>query len=335
MNGFTQIRTCRLVASLIALLGAFCLLVQRIAVSVLAMAGEAVQMGFKRYDSFTGRMALNNFEEDRQLFACMKNAEEILSNAEFWVYALLIVSIVLFAVALFGLIFPKLFGRVLVGLKLLKPVALSERRDDDAYEDDVEFAEDAENADYDDEGEYVACEFGEVQESECVLGSFFCKMKSKMRKMLKRLPWLGWALIGAVLLVVLGIAFGIRGCSEHHAEQMKKSASEELFEQSLTYVNAQKAYFNQNTAVGGPKSLKLPDSLSTEFFTYKVTKSRFAAKLNVAVGDCPAGTEWRINSSTNGIFFVDLILSRIPPKDTNCVKLLPDFKNIGRKLPKK
>lgn len=335
MKGFTQIRTCRLVASLIALLGAVFFLVQRVAVNVLLLANDAVQMGFKRYDSFTGRMALNNFEEDRQLFACMKNAKELLSSVEVVVPILLVVSIVLLVIACFGLIFPRWFGRGLVFLKLLKPETLAVESGDDAlYEcDECASADevDEESAEYAD-GEYEAgsSEYEEAV-SENRFGCIFCKAKSQLQKLIARFPSVVWIVIGASLVAIIVLGFAIRGCSEYHETQLKKSASEELFEQSITYVNAQKAFFNKNTDVGGAKALKLPDSLSTEYFTYKIKKSRFTATSNVAIGDCPAGTEWRIGASTNGIFFVDLILSRIPPKDTNCVKILPDFKNIGRK----
>ncbi len=337
MNGFTQKRTCRLIAALVALLGAILLLAQRVAVTVLVMTTNAVQMGFKRYDSFTGRMALNNFEEDQQLYECMKNVNAMLPDVELVANVLLVVSIVLFVVACFGFVFPKIFGRVLVALRLLRydaPFDASTEEYEAVYEEndaasDGEAYED-ENLSYDG---YEATSY--ENETQNVFASVFFRIKNWVRKLMRRFPWFVWAMFGAALLVILGIAFGIRGCSEYQVKQTKKSAAQELSEQAIAYVNAQKAYFNRTSSVGGPKSLKLPDSLAMEYFTYKVTRSRFVATSNVAIGDCPAGTDWRINSSTDGIFFIDLILSRIPPKDTNCVKLLPDFKNIGRKLPKK
>ena len=81
----------------------------------------------------------------------------------------------------------------------------------------------------------------------------------------------------------------------------------------------------------GPKSLKMPDSLTTDYFTYRVTGSRFTATLNRDIKDCPAGSRWTVSASTKGFFSVDLVLYRAAPKDTNCTVIAPDFKNLGRR----
>lgn len=120
MNGFTPVRTARVIAGCIALLGMFCLLIQRILATVLQMANQGVQMGLARYNNFTGRMAAQNFAEDKQLLSLLHDVEKILPSAESALTVLLVLAIVFLAVALVGLALPRQFGHVLVALKLLK-----------------------------------------------------------------------------------------------------------------------------------------------------------------------------------------------------------------------
>ena len=80
-----------------------------------------------------------------------------------------------------------------------------------------------------------------------------------------------------------------------------------------------------------PKALQLPDSASTDYFDYKITATKFVATSKVQLENCPAGTKWSVFSNTKGLFDKELTLYRKPPQDTACVKLLPEFKNLGRK----
>jgi hypothetical protein len=107
--------------------------------------------------------------------------------------------------------------------------------------------------------------------------------------------------------------------------------SEDLTGQTLYYIQAQKSFFAKTNKVGGPKSLQMPDSLKSDYFTYRVTGGKFTATLNKNVKDCPAGSRWSVSASTKGFFTVELVLYRSAPKDTNCVFISPDFKNLGRK----
>lgn len=118
--GLAPVRTARVIASLLTLMGMVLLLMQRVLAAVLTMANEAVAMGFARYSNFTGRMALQNFPEDRQLFKLLKDVQEILPMAETALTVLLLVSVVFLLVALAGLAFPRQFVHVLVALKWLK-----------------------------------------------------------------------------------------------------------------------------------------------------------------------------------------------------------------------
>lgn len=139
-------------------------------------------------------------------------------------------------------------------------------------------------------------------------------------------------LLSAVVVVVsvVCIVVGMSAYADKRKETDLASAVNNMQEWAAGYLDAQKAYFAKNNAIGGPKALQLPDTASTDFFTYKITASRFVAESKVQMGNCPAGSKWSINSSTKGFFTVELQLYRSVPKDTACDNLTPDFKNIGR-----
>ena len=119
-TGLTPVRTARLISSLIALVGMVFLFLERMLSAVLQMASEGVQLGLTRYDSFTGRMALQNFAEDRQLFKMLQDVQELLPSAESALTVFLFIAIVLLAIAVVGLALPRFFVHILVTLKLLK-----------------------------------------------------------------------------------------------------------------------------------------------------------------------------------------------------------------------
>ncbi len=305
MKSLTPVRTARLIASLIAFLGMFAFGVERVLTKVLAMANHAVQMGLNRYsNSFTGRFAASNFSDDKNLLILLRQAKDLLPTADKALLVLFIMSIVLFIVAAFGIAFPKQFCHILVSLKLLK------------WQDGV------------------------VVNGVSVIGSsdggtpVFKKFKNfcgKVVAILKRIPLKYWIFAACSLAFVLILVFGVRGCSVGNVFGNTQDVTDDLTEQTLYYINAQKAYFAKNNAVGGPKALKMPDSLTTEYFTYRMTGSRFTATLNKDVKECPAGSRWMVSASTKGIFSIDLVMFRAAPKDTNCVFISPDFKNLGRR----
>jgi len=305
MKSLTPVRTARLIASLIAFLGMFAFGVERVLTKVLTMANHGVQMGLNRYsNSFTGRFAASNFSDDKNLLVVLRQAKELLPTADKALLVLFIVSIVLFIVAAFGIAFPKQFCHILVSLKLLK------------WQDGV------------------------VVNGVSVIGSsdggtpVFKKFKNfcgKVVAFLKRIPLKYWIFAACSLAFVLILVFGVRGCSVSNVFGNTQDVTDDLTEQTLYYINAQKAYFAKNNAVGGPKALKMPDSLTTEYFTYRMTGSRFTATLNKDVKECPAGSRWMVSASTKGIFSIDLVMFRAAPKDTNCVFISPDFKNLGRR----
>ena len=305
MKGLTSIRTARLIASLIAILGMFSFAVERVLTKVCIMAKSGVQMGLARYtNSFTGRFAAENFSDDKKLLSVLRNAKELLPVADEALLVLFIVSIVLFVIAAFGLAFPKPFCRVLVAVKLLK------WQDGGLLKD--------------------ASIFGSRESSSKPVKKFkdFCR---KALAAAKKVQMKYWIFVGGAFVFIMILIFGVRGCSTGSVFGGSQALTDDLTEQASFYINAQKSYFAKNKAVGGPKALQMPDSLSTDFFTYRVTGSRFVATLNKNVKDCPAGSRWTVSATTKGFFTVDLILSRVAPKDSNCAFIAPDFKNLGRK----
>ncbi len=280
----------------------FSFAVERVLTKVCIIAKSGVQMGLARYtNSFTGRFAAENFSDDKKLLVLLRQAKNMLPMADDALLILFIVSIVLFVVAAFGLVFPKPFCRVLVAMRLLR------------YQD------------------------GGLLKDVSILGADGSsktgkKFKEFFRNAIaaaKKVQTKYWLFAGGALLFILILVFGVRGCSTGVVFGTQ-ALTDDLTEQAAFYINAQKSYFAKNKAVGGPKALQMPDSLSTDYFTYRVTASRFTATLNKDIKDCPAGSRWTVNASTKGFFTVDLILSRVAPKDTNCTFVAPDFKNIGK-----
>lgn len=305
MKSLTPVRTARLIASLIAVFGMFVFAVERVLTKVCLMAKDGVQMGLNRYsNSFTGRFAAENFSDDKKLLDVLRQAKDLLPTADNALLVLFILSIVLFIIAAFGLAFPKQFCHMLVATKLLK------------WQDGV-VLQDMKLSGTPSEGPSVSDKLKEL-----------C---GKIAVAAKKVQPKYWIFIGCSLVFVLVLVFGVRGCSTPSVFGGSQAVSEDLTGQTLYYIQAQKSYFAKTNKVGGPKSLQMPDSLKSDYFTYRVTGGKFTATLNKNVKDCPAGSRWSVSASTKGIFTVDLVLYRSAPKDSNCVFISPNFKNLGRK----
>ena len=305
MKSLTPVRTARLIASLIAVFGMFVFAVERVLTKVCLMAKDGVQMGLNRYsNSFTGRFAAENFSDDKKLLDVLRQAKDLLPTADNALLVLFILSIVLFIIAAFGLAFPKQFCHMLVAMKFLK------------WQDGIAL-QDMKLSGSPSEGPRVSDKLKE-----------FC---GKIAAAAKKVQPKYWIFIGCSLVFVLVLVFGVRGCSTPSVFGGSQAVSEDLTGQTLYYIQAQKSFFAKTNKVGGPKSLQMPDSLVSDYFTYRVTGGKFTATLNKNVKDCPAGSRWSVSASTKGIFTLDLVLYRSAPKDTNCVFISPDFKNLGRK----
>ena len=120
MNGLTPVRTARLLASLLALVGMVFLFIERALSAILAMAADGVKLGLARYNNFTGRFAAQNFNEDKKLLSLLKDVQDLIPPCETALTVFMVVSILFLVVAILGLALPRQFAHVLVALKLLK-----------------------------------------------------------------------------------------------------------------------------------------------------------------------------------------------------------------------
>lgn len=273
--GLTPVRTCRTIASVIALMGMLMLLIQRVLAAVLVMAKEGLDLGLARYNNFTGRFAAQNFAEDKKLLQLLKDVQDLLPTAENALTILLVFSIIFLVIALVGLALPKQFAHVLVALKILK------------------------------------WETGVPE----VVGNV------PLKKVI--VP------IGIVLAIVL-VCMGIATCKDKVEANSIEGSVSDMQQKALAYIESQKAYFKNAKKIGNASALQMSDSLSTESFDITISATRFSAVSKIPLGNCPAGSRWLVSASTKGFFSVDLQLYRGVPKDTNCVKLTPNFKNLGK-----
>ncbi len=147
---------------------------------------------------------------------------------------------------------------------------------------------------------------------------------------LKSVPLKVYAIAGGVFAGIVLVAVVIAvACGPSKKIPAKKIM--DLEKRATDYVVAQKTYFNRSKTVGDASALGLDSPMQSDFFDYNVSSSKFTAELRKEVGGCPAGSRWTISAKAEGFFTKELKLYRKAPADTNCVKLVPDFKNVGRK----
>ena len=151
-----------------------------------------------------------------------------------------------------------------------------------------------------------------------------------MLKKLGEVPLKKLAIPFAAIVVVVLAVLVISNCQERAKTASISGAIEEMQEQAAAYITAQKAYYAQKKNLGDAKALHMADSVSTDWFDYKMKGTRFTAVSKVPLGNCPAGTKWNVNAATKGFFEKELLFYRILPKDSACAKLTPNFKTLGR-----
>ena len=152
-----------------------------------------------------------------------------------------------------------------------------------------------------------------------------------MLKKLGEVPLKKLAIPFAAIVVVVLAVLVISSCQERAKTASISGALAEMQEQAAAYITAQKAYYAQKKNLGDAKALHMADSVSTDWFDYKMKGTRFTAVSKVPLGNCPAGSKWNVNAATKGFFEKELLFYRILPKDSACIKLTPGFKTIGRK----
>ena len=292
--GLSTVRTARLISVCLAILGTvlltITLVVRKVLADVLPLAQNLLKDATALYDSFTGRLAVNNIPGHKELLeqlTVVKNfmpGDGLVSFAGVCIPLLIFLSVMLLGIAVFGIVKPRLFASCLVQINLLKWTGGS----------------------------------GTCEESPVL----FLRLAGMDRR---KIAMAGGILAGVAVLVL--IIVGVWGPSKvNPAEKVM-----DLEKYAVNYVMAQKAYFSRNKAVGDAIGIGVDGAVRTDFFDYSVSESQFSAELREELAGCPAGSRWTISAKVEGFFSKELKLYRKAPADTNCVKLLPDFKNVGRK----
>lgn len=145
---------------------------------------------------------------------------------------------------------------------------------------------------------------------------------------------LKWLISLFVLIVLFLLMFLVYRCStDESSDNLKKEA--EIMEQASIFIEKQKEYFKKNNTVGTLKQLNL-ELKDSEHFIYSISKngSRWTATNKEDWGKCPANSEWKISVSSTGFFQQKISIYRAIPKNTHCAEWTPNFKDVGKSLPK-
>ena len=134
---------------------------------------------------------------------------------------------------------------------------------------------------------------------------------------------------GSVVLLVIA-AFGIHSCTEHFEARNMQLVREELDGTAVMYIQAQRAYFNKKKAVGTDKQLGLVSIPSGKYFSFTARKSSLLVESLADIGKCPAGSRWEVHANISGFLSKDLKFFCLMPKNPECLKVAPDFKNLVR-----
>lgn len=270
-------RVVRSFGILFAVLAAALFAASKIVSTYAPMATGLVAKALARYSSTTGKLALENFAEDKALYAEVLKLKEtllpLLSFADSLLPKLAVACVVL---AVICLVVPRQLAQILVAFKLWKGRTVEE---------------------------------------------VFTKSAESSPAPVKKLPT-KIIVIAAVIVLALAAALTFLKSSGGIS---REEAAAELEQNSTEYVKAIKAGFNKAKKIVPPAA---PDS---GIFTYSVSKAgNYTAVLNSEVAGCPAGSAWKIQPKTEGFFTQTLKIARIAPKDTNCVKIFPEFKSVGK-----
>ena len=270
--GLSPSRTLRVLGVGLLLAGIFCTALGIALCRVENFAVETVDMAVSRYGSFTGKIALNTFEEDKLLMQKILFAKDsllpVLSVAR-------PISFVVGVLAVFAgvasLLFPVGISAFLLKCRLLK----------------------------------------EFSGEECV--EKFPTIPRKFRVAI-------FAFLGFVLLVL---------CGFHFLDSSGKTPEKvlELEREASRFYHLERAYFLKTKKVGSWKQIGYEPSPS-DYFVFKISGNGFwMAENKNSWENCPAGNLWKLGFDVSGIFDKKLNLRVRVPKDSNCVRLTPGFRN--------
>ena len=120
-KGFNEYRVVRVIGILIFSIGAVVIFFAKILDLILAFADNAIQLAVVRYSNFTGKIALQSFKEDQELWNIINTVNEnLLPIAEVLMPVLFFPCFFYNAFRRLYYCFPRYFGDLLQLLKILK-----------------------------------------------------------------------------------------------------------------------------------------------------------------------------------------------------------------------
>lgn len=296
MKGLSPVRTARVIAGIFAVFGGILLAISAVLLKflgLLPMAQGMIRNGLALYNNFSGRLAVSNIAGHKELLDQLKNIKQLLPDEAFvgTAHGALVVLLVVSLILLVIAVVGLIKPTLMISL-MLKVKLLKTIDENGSGEEDKGFAE-------------LIEQLGNVQ--------------------LKTL-----AIPGAIVAGIFVLILGIYGVTKLVATPPEKLVLD-LEQKSVEYISFQKAFFGKNKKVGSAKDLELPEQTVSDVFEYNIKGNQFIATNRVDLNGCAAGNVWTISSKADGLFTKELKLYRKAPQDTNCVKLLPDFRNVGRK----
>lgn len=242
--------------------------------SLADVAHELVEKALARYSNFTGKIALQNFAEDKTLYIQVKDLQEtVLPFLDFLLPVILVLAILLAVLCVFCVVLPLHCAKFFVKLKIWKELP------------------------------------------------FNCYPQEILTEKNMEIPWKKVGIISGIIVFLILFCLLVRACNAPKVDLVKK----DLSEVSLLYINTVKENFSKTKKIVTPKSF--PES---EYFNFANEKGRFVAVLKVPVDGCKASSTWKIVPEVKGLFEKKLNLYRTNPKDSACINILPNFKNVGK-----
>jgi len=120
-KGFNEYRVVRVIGILIFSIGAVVIFFAKILDLILAFADNAIQLAVVRYSNFTGKIALQSFKEDQELWNIINTVNEnLLPIAEVLMPVLFFLAFFIMLLGVCIIAFPRYFGDLFTTLKILK-----------------------------------------------------------------------------------------------------------------------------------------------------------------------------------------------------------------------
>lgn len=133
-KGFNEYRVMRLVGALIFAIGAIIIFFAKVLDLIVTFADSVVVLAISRYSNFTGRLAIQNFKEDKELWVLLESlSKEMLPMANVLIPILFFIAVFIMLLGVSVIAFPRYASDLFVSLKVLKK-GCSLKSEDTAFE---------------------------------------------------------------------------------------------------------------------------------------------------------------------------------------------------------